>query len=270
MRVIAVSSRAEARPDGPMATTEREERLTDWLDAQGIDGGWQLAATFAQAGLDEVDLQHGWLPPPGASRERVLRVVASTLDADALSAEIGQAASHVSDLVDATKAYTQLDRATAQDVDVHDGLEATLTVLAPAIPPGVAVVREFDRTLPLIPALPAELNQVWTQLIRNALDAMAGSGTLTVRTGLHEGALRVEIEDTGPGLTDDVRARAFEPFFTTKPVGHGTGLGLDLAWRIVVNRHRGDLRVDSVPGRTTFEVLLPIEEPTDVIRVPRA
>jgi signal transduction histidine kinase len=133
-------------------------------------------------------------------------------------------------------------------------------MLAGKISPGITVVKRYDRSLPTVPAYAGELNQVWTNLIDNAVCAMEGSGKLTIRTTLDDGCVRVEIGDTGPGIPAEVRHRIFEPFFTTKPVGEGTGLGLDISWRIVVDRHHGDLRVESEPGDTRFEVLLPLEE----------
>ena len=127
---------------------------------------------------------------------------------------------------------------------------------------GIQVVRDYDRSLPHVSAFPGELNQVWTNLIDNAVDAMEGNGTLTVRTRADlDDRLVVEIGDTGPGVPDEVRSRIFEPFFTTKPMGKGTGLGLDIAWRIVVGRHHGDIRLDSEPGDTRFQVILPLREP---------
>jgi len=143
-------------------------------------------------------------------------------------------------------------------VDVHDLLDATLVMMAAKIRPGIRVVKEYDRSLPAIPAYAAELNQVWTNLIDNALAAMGETGTLTVRTGRDADCLVVEIADTGSGIPAEVRPRIFEPFFTTKPVGEGTGLGLDISYRIIVNKHHGDIRVESRPGDTTFKVLLPV------------
>jgi signal transduction histidine kinase len=153
-----------------------------------------------------------------------------------------------------------MDRSPHQWVDVHDGLDSTLVMLAGKIGDGVRVVKEYDRDLPKIPAYPAELNQVWTNIIDNALGAMGGEGTLTLRTWGENEQVRIEIGDTGPGIPDDIKPRIFEPFFTTKPVGEGTGLGLDISFKIVVERHQGDLRVESEPGNTRFEVCLPTEE----------
>jgi signal transduction histidine kinase len=146
-------------------------------------------------------------------------------------------------------------------VGVHGLLDSTLLMLSGKIPEGVTVVKDYDRTLPKIHAYAAELNQVWTNLIDNAVDAMGGEGTLTIRTAREDDCMLVEFGDTGPGIDEDIRSRIFEPFFTTKPVGKGTGLGLDISYRIVVNKHHGDLRVESAPGATRFQVRLPLQQP---------
>ena len=172
--------------------------------------------------------------------------------------EIEDSTTRISTLVGAAKQYSQLDRAPYQVVDVHELLDSTLLMLAGKIPPGINVVKDYDRSLPQIPAYAAELNQVWTNLIDNAVSAMDGTGTLTVRTGLDRDQVLVEFGDTGPGVPPEIRDRIFEPFFTTKPVGEGTGLGLDISWRIVVNKHHGDLSVESAPGDTRFRVRLPV------------
>jgi signal transduction histidine kinase len=155
-----------------------------------------------------------------------------------------------------------MDRAAHQWIDVHAGLDSTLVMLNHKIGNGVKVVKEYDRSLPQIPAHPAELNQVWTNLIDNAVQAMSGVGTLTVHTYREDDDLVVSIEDTGPGIPPDVKKRVFEPFFTTKAVGQGTGLGLDISRRIVVNGHGGDITVESEPGDTKFHVRLPFAEPS--------
>ncbi|MGW1604084.1 sensor histidine kinase, partial [Streptomyces eurythermus] len=155
----------------------------------------------------------------------------------------------------------RLDRAPYRVVDVHELLDSTLLMLSGKLGPGIEVVKDYDRTLPPVPAYPAELNQVWTNLVDNAVSAMngaGGQGTLTVRTARDHELLLVEFRDTGPGIPPEIKDRIFDPFFTTKPVGEGTGLGLDISWRIVVNKHHGSLRVESVPGDTRFQVLLPL------------
>jgi signal transduction histidine kinase len=144
---------------------------------------------------------------------------------------------------------------------VHDLLDSTLLMLAGKLGQGIKVVKDYDRTLPKIPAYAAELNQVWTNLIDNAVSAMGGHGTLTVRTALDREKLLVEFGDTGPGVPKDIQPRIFEPFFTTKPVGEGTGLGLDISWRIVVKKHHGEINLVSEPGDTRFRVWLPLAAP---------
>jgi signal transduction histidine kinase len=151
-----------------------------------------------------------------------------------------------------------MDRAPYQVLDIHELLDSTLLMLSRKITDGVTVVKDYDRSLPSVPVYGAELNQVWTNIIDNALQAMAGPGTLTLRTSRDGDDVVVEIGDTGPGIPDEIVGRIFEPFFTTKPFGEGTGLGLDISWRIVVNKHHGDLSVSSTPGDTRFRVRLPL------------
>jgi len=190
-----------------------------------------------------------------------LRWIAYALETEQLMTDIEDAGNRISSLVAAAKQYSQLDRASHQWIDVHDGIISTLILFKHKMGDNVKIVKEFDRTLPKIPAHPAELNQVWTNLIDNAVQAMNGEGTLTIRTFREGDCVVVEVGDTGPGIPDNLKRRVFEPFFTTKPVGEGTGLGLDISYRIVVNRHRGDLRLTSQPGDTRFRVLLPLTEP---------
>ncbi len=175
--------------------------------------------------------------------------------------EITDSTTRISTLLEAAKQYSQMDRSPHQTADLRDLLNSTLIMLAGKIPPGVTVVKEYDESLPPVPSYPAELNQVWTNLIDNAVQAMGDEGRLTIRTRHDEEYAIVEITDTGPGIPADVKDRIFEPFFTTKPIGHGTGLGLDIAWRIVVNKHRGYLKVTSEPGATTFTIRLPLAGP---------
>jgi signal transduction histidine kinase len=245
----------------PLEASDREDALSDWLDDHGIPEGWRLAPAFVQAGLD-VD----WLEQVAAAVEADMLPGAIgwlnyTVETELLMSEIEDSTARISHLVDAAKQYSQLDRAPYRIADVHDLLDSTLLMLSGKIGNRVEVVKDYDRTLPQIPAYPAELNQVWTNLIDNAVSAMAetsGDGTLTVRTAREHDRLLVEFGDTGPGVPPEIRDRIFDPFFTTKPVGEGTGLGLDISWRIVVNKHHGDIEVDSRPGDTRFRVLLPL------------
>ncbi|MER8188249.1 ATP-binding protein [Kitasatospora sp. NPDC094015] len=251
---------AKAVSLAPLEAADREDAVDDWLDGRGVTDGWQLGPTFVQAGLDTAWLDRVEAAVGAAKLEGALRWLHYTVETELLMNEIEDSTSRISVLVGAAKQYSQLDRAPHRVVDVHELLDSTLLMLAGKIPAGVAVVREYDLTLPRIPAYPGELNQVWTNLIDNALAAMAGSGTLTVRTARDHEQVLVEFRDTGPGVPEEIRERIFEPFFTTKPVGEGTGLGLDISWRIVVNKHHGDLRVESEPGDTRFRVTLPLGE----------
>jgi signal transduction histidine kinase len=257
----AVEKVAKAPKLDPLATSDAEDELSDWLDDRGIRDGWQLAPTFVQAGLDVEWLDQVRDCVGDQMLEPALRWLNYTVETELLMNEIEDSTTRVSTLVGAAKQYSQLDRAPFQVVDVHDLLASTLLMMSATIGKGVQVVKDFDRSLPPIPAYPSELNQVWTNLIDNAVQAMDGSGTLTIRTARDEDCVLVEIGDTGPGIPADIQQRIFEPFFTTKPVGQGTGLGLDISWRIVVKKHHGDLRVESVPGDTRFQVRLPISGP---------
>jgi signal transduction histidine kinase len=245
----------------PIEASDREDAVADWLDDHGIDGGWDLAPVFVQAGLDP-----GWLDQVAAcvdseALDGAVRWLNYTVETELLMNEIEDSTTRISTLVGAARQYSQLDRAPFRVVDVHELLDSTLIMLSGKIGDGITVVKDYDRSLPPIPVYAAELNQVWTNLIDNAAFAMDGTGTLTVRTALDGDRALVEIGDTGPGVPADIRDRIFEPFFTTKEVGEGTGLGLDISWRIVVNKHHGDLQVESEPGDTRFQVRLPLTAP---------
>ncbi|MFI7498001.1 ATP-binding protein [Streptomyces sp. NPDC049687] len=248
----------------PLEASDREDALTEWLEDHGMDHGWQYAPTFVQAGLD-VD----WLEQVAAAVDAEMLSNAVgwlnyTVETELLMYEIEDSTTRISHLVDAAKQYSQLDRAPFRTVDVHELLDSTLLMLSGKIGRRIEVVKDYDRTLPEVPAYPAELNQVWTNLVDNAVFAInsaGGDGTLTVRTAREGDRLLVEFRDTGPGVPPDIRSRIFDPFFTTKPVGEGTGLGLDISWRIVVNKHHGSLQVESAPGDTRFQVLLPLTAP---------
>ncbi len=275
---------AKAPPLSAVEEAERDDAVSGWLDAHGIADGWQLAPVFVQSGLgtDDLDLIAAAVAQAAAEASAAgasagpatmvlddraalagtLRWLGYAAETELLISEITESVGRISSLVGDVRQYSQLDRAPYQIADVHELLDSTLVMLASKIGPGIAVVKDYDRGLPRIPCYPAELNQVWTNVIDNAVYAMseasAGTGTLTIRTAADDGKLLVEFADTGPGMPAEIRERIFEPFFTTKPPGHGTGLGLDISWRIIVQRHHGDLRVLSVPGDTRFQVRLPI------------
>jgi signal transduction histidine kinase len=249
---------AKAPQLDPLEASDREDEVSDWLEDHGCHEGWQLAPVFVQAGLDPEWLEQVLTTVGPDMLEPALRWLNYTVETELLMNEIEDATTRITTLVGAAKQYSQLDRAPFQVVDVHDLLSSTLLMMSAKLH-GITVVKQYDKTLPKIPAYAAELNQVWTNMIDNAAQAMGGTGTLTIRTARDDGCVLVEIGDTGPGIPADVQQRIFEPFFTTKPVGEGTGLGLDIAWRIVVKKHHGDIRVESVPGDTRFQVLLPIQ-----------
>ncbi len=249
---------------------DREDAVGDWLEDHGIDGGWDIAPTFVEGGVDTDWLERISAATEelgSASLEQAIRWINYTIESELLMNQISEASKRISALVADAKQYSQMDRAPFQVVDVHELLRSTLSMFADRLgkdgkdPKAITVFKDFDKSLPEIPCYPGDLNQVWTNIIDNAIAAMRDQGgTLTVRTRRDgEKMARVEICDTGPGIPEDVRQHIFEPFFTTKPFGEGTGLGLDLAFNIVVKKHRGDLRVESVPGDTRFIVLLPLE-----------
>jgi signal transduction histidine kinase len=242
----------------PLEASDREDAIADWLEDHGCRDGWDLAPTFVSAGLDVAWLDHVEASVDPGTLEAALRWLNYTVDTELLMNEIEDSTTRISTLVGAAKQYSQLDRAPYQVVDVHELLDSTLLMLSGKMPRGIQVVKEFDRSVPSIPAYAAELNQVWTNLIDNAVSAMGESGVLTVRTGMDRDQVFVEFGDTGPGVPPEIRDRIFEPFFTTKPVGEGTGLGLDISWRIAVKKHHGDLSLTSSPGDTRFRVLLPV------------
>lgn len=260
----AAAQVAKAPELTPMEAADREDLLGEWLEEHGIADGWNLAPNFVQAGFDT-----DWLERVAATLEGspeqvfqgAIRWLNYTIETELLMNEIADSTTRISSLVDAAKQYSQMDRAPFQVVDVHELLDSTLVMLSRKIGDGVRVVKEYDRSLPQVPCYAAELNQVWTNLIDNAVYAMNGSGTLTIRTRHENDCAVVEIGDTGPGIPPEARNRIFEPFFTTKPMGEGTGLGLDISFRIVVNKHNGDIRVDSEPGDTRFTVWLPLRRP---------
>jgi signal transduction histidine kinase len=258
LRRDAARTAREAPELTPIGASDREDELNSWLDGHGVADGWQLAPTFVNARLDAGCLDSVARQAPPEALGTVLNWLSAGLEAEALVGEIEGSTARISQLVDSVREYSYMDRAPEQDVDVHDGLENTLVMLGHRLKGGVGVVREYDRSLPRVPARGSELNQVWTNLIDNALDAMGGEGTLTLRTVREGDRVLVEIGDTGPGIPSELQSRIWEPFFTTKGVGEGTGLGLDVSYRIVVTRHHGDIRVESRPGDTRFQVRLPV------------
>jgi signal transduction histidine kinase len=247
-------------PD-PLALADREQALSSWLSRHGVVREWTIAPPLAAAGVDPAWCERAAAVLEGSDLEAGLEWVASSLSVATLLDEVGASTRRISELVAAVRSYSQLDRASIQHLDVTDGLDSTLVMLGHRLREGVTVVREYGADVPRIDAYAGELNQVWTNLIDNAVDAMDGAGTLRVATRADGDSVVVEIGDTGPGMPPQVAERAFEPFYTTKEVGKGTGLGLDIARRIVVERHGGTIAIDPRPGETVLRVRLPRRPP---------
>ncbi len=239
--------------------SDLEEALVERLDELAVDGSYVLAPVFAGAGLDVEWLDAVVKAVGDDSLTGALRWLADTLETESLMDEVEDATGRISTLVAAVKQYSYMDSASVQDVDVHAGLDSTLVMLGHKLA-AVEVVRAYDTTLPKVPAYAAELNQVWTNLIDNAADAMSGTGRLTLSTARDGEHLVVAVLDDGPGIPAELQPRVFDTFFTTKAPGQGSGLGLDNARRIVERRHRGQLTVSTRPGGTTFEVRLPLTQ----------
>ncbi|MEL6326696.1 MAG: ATP-binding protein [Cyanobacteria bacterium J06626_23] len=249
----------------PLAQGDREDALTDWLEDYGVDESWKLAEPLAAGDVEPKTLDHlmeRWQDSQTELRDMGLRWLALSFDVMGMVQNGLNGAERISTLVQSMKAYSYMDRSAQQQIDIHDGIEDTLRLFAFKLKHGVKVERHYDKTLPKIMAFGSELNQVWTNLIDNAIDALTESGTdapkIIIRTCQKNDQLRVEFEDNGPGIPPAIKNRVTEPFFTTKPMGKGSGLGLDVVRRTVENRHGGSLMIESRPGRTCFVLMLPL------------
>jgi signal transduction histidine kinase len=237
---------------------DAEDELRDAIEALGVGEAWKLSEPLSMAGVDQAWLQRV-SGLAGAATPAALQWVAASLTAQKLAAELSESTGRMSALVGAVKSYAYMDRGELVETDIHEGLETTLTVLGHKLKhTQIEVLREYDLTLPKLTVNGGELNQVWTNLLDNAIQALGERGTITIVTSREGECVRVDIADDGPGIDPQVRERIFDPFFTTKDVGQGTGLGLDTARRIVRERNRGSIDVDSRPGRTVFHVRLPL------------
>lgn len=244
--------------------SDREAEIEGWLDRRHIENSWELAPMLVNLGLDPDRLNSLAARIDPADLAHVLNLAGIGFELESLLDEINQGADQISAIVKALKSYVYLDQAPTQAIDVHEGLEDTLVILRYKLKQGVTIQRDYDQTIPRIQAFGSELNQVWTNLIDNAADAMEGKGQITLRTRRKDPWVVVEIEDTGPGIPPEVQARLFTPFFTTKPVGKGSGLGLNISYNIV-HKHRGEIQVSSRPGQTQFQVLLPLDKSDQAI-----
>jgi signal transduction histidine kinase len=268
-RIIGgVMERFAARDEGSLDELERcelEEELGLWLEDRGVSGCWDIAPSFVDAGLEATSLEPILESVTPDLRTDAVRHVAAALDAASLVDEVEGSVRRISGIVRTMQGYSYMDRSPIQDVDVNGSLDDTLAVLDYRLE-GVEVVRDYDPELPRVTAYGGELNQVWTNLVDNAIDAIStleGAGRIGLRTSCEGDRVLVEVTDDGPGIPQENCARIFEPFFSTKDVAEGRGLGLDVSYRIVVGRHGGDIHVISEPGETRFEVRLPVDGPGD-------
>ncbi|TDK93574.1 ATP-binding protein [Mycolicibacterium mucogenicum] len=263
-------AKARTQELSAIEASDREDAIGEWLEDHDIASAWDYAPTFVDAGLDVAWLE-GISSSLGcadasATLQGALGWLKYTIDTELLMCEISEASKRIATLLAGAKQYSQMDRAPYQNANVHELLRSTLMMFGDRIGKDgttcVKVVKEYDPALPELQCYPADLNQVWTNIIDNALQAMKGCGVLTIRTKrAGDDTVRIEINDNGPGIPPDVIERIFTPFFTTKPFGEGTGLGLDLAWRIICEKHHGNIYVESKPGDTTFIVTLPVHAP---------
>lgn len=261
----AVLNKLQVKPNDlqqlePLALSDREMEMEAWLDSIGLEDAWEYAASMVEMGLDSDQLENlsnlfdrkqlglivSWLINITTIRE-LIRV-------------IGEGSGRISSIVGALKTYSYLDQAPVKNINIHEGLDNTLLILNSRIKRGIIVHREYDENLPLIEAYGSELNQVWTNIIDNAISAMNGQGELTLRTYEDGECIVVEIEDNGPGIPPEIQMKIFDPFFTTKPPGEGTGLGLNITHNIIVEKHHGDISVQSEPGLTRFHIRLPLKQ----------
>ena len=242
----------------PLLISDQEDELQDWLDDHDVGQAWELAPILASSGWKREELERLAEQFAPMQLPILVRWLGASSSVYGLLAEMGQSAEAMSEIVKAVKTYSYLDQAPVQEVDVRESLENTLVLLRPKIESGVSITRDYADDVPRIEAYGSELNQVWTNILENAIDAVHARGELTLRAYPESGAIVVEILDDGPGIPSEIQSRIFEPFFTTKPPGAGTGLGLHIAYNIVVHKHRGQIRVASKAGETRFQVALPV------------
>jgi signal transduction histidine kinase/predicted CoA-binding protein len=237
--------------------SDREADIEDWLDDNEIEDGWEYAPHLANLDYqtDDLDDLLDRFNPEGVTV--IIKWLGTLFSIYSLLEEIHQGTSRIGEIVKSLKSYVYLDQAPVQAIDLHEGIDNTLVMLRSKLKTGISVERDYDENIPEIQGYGSELNQVWTNIIDNAVDAMEGVGTITIRTQLEENWVLVELEDTGPGMPKDVQEKIFSPFFTTKPMGKGTGLGMNISFNII-QKHRGEIKVFSRPGKTCFSIRLPV------------
>jgi signal transduction histidine kinase len=242
----------------PLALSVHEDELQEWLEDHGVGQSWELAPVLVSSGWDRDELERLAERFPTTQLPVVVGWLGAGSSIYGLLEEVGKSAEAMSEIVGAVKTYSYLDQAPIQEVDVIENLENTLVLLRPKITADLVITRDYADDVPRIEAYGSELNQVWTNIIDNAIDATEGKGELVLRAYSADNVVTVEVIDNGPGMPPEIQQRIFEPFFTTKAPGDGTGLGMHIAYNIVVNKHRGQIEVTSRPGETRLRVMLPI------------
>jgi PAS domain S-box-containing protein len=243
----------------PLEASDREEELLEWLEQHGVDNSWMIAPVFVSVGIEVKDLDTLAEKLAASPLPQAMTWLCRAITAADLAKVVERSSRSISDLVNIVKSYSHMDKAPSLCVDIHDGIEDTLAIMHHKLKRGVEIIRDYNRDLPQVVAQGSELNQVWTNLLDNAISAMDGKGTIRIETYLDDGLVTVAIADDGPGIPKEIQHRIYEPFFTTKDVGDGTGLGLDVVNRIVTNRCGGRIDLESMPGSTTFRVHIPID-----------
>ena len=245
-------------PHDPLSLSDQESDLQEWLEDHGVEEAWELAPMLVSSGWDRGDLERLTEHFSTTQLPVVVRWLTVRSSVYGLIEEVGTSAKSISEIVRAVKTYSYLDQAPIQEVDIQESLENTLVILRPKIKAGISIARDYGDDVPCVEAYGSELNQVWTNIIDNAIDATQGQGEILLRTYTEDGDVAIEIVDNGPGIPPEMQTRIFEPFYTTKAPGVGTGLGLHIAYNIVVHKHHGKIQVTSKPGETCFRVVLPV------------
>ena len=249
---------ASDRSLSPLELSDREDNLADWLENKGVEDAWELVPSLACAGIESIHLEELASEMESRAFSEAMGWLEATLTTNGLVNEVEQSTSRISDLVGAIKNYSYMDRSAVQEINIHEGLDNTLKILHHKLKYGVTVNRQYCKDVPTMSVYGGELNQVWTNLIDNAIDAMDGKGELTIRTAVENNCVLVEIIDNGAGIPTEIQSRIFEPFFTSKEVGKGSGLGLDISRRIII-QHKGSMNFQSQAGKTVFQVRIPFK-----------
>jgi signal transduction histidine kinase len=258
LETSAIEQAAHPPEMDSLTRSDRQDALETWLEDRGWEDAWELSPSLVDLDFQVDDLEILTNQFSQDQLEILLDWLCATYTTFNLLAAVKIGAGRISEIVKALKTYSYLDQAPIQNINILEGLDNTLLILGSKLKSGIDVRREYATELPIVQAYGSELNQVWTNILDNAIDALDGEGVITIRTRQEDQGVFIEIEDNGPGIPPEIQSRIFDPFFTTKPVGKGTGLGLDISYNIIVQKHRGKISVTSQPGRTCFQIWLPL------------